>query len=124
MHAFVIEGACSPKHGPSTSITVVRVGLSKCFEFPHQFVITSRSRLIQKGGTLELNKEARALNRKVFGEQEAHRITLLGDTQAFFASSSFKASTSSMRSASKRLRRLFSFSSSLRRCVLLTDMPP
>ena len=86
--------------------------------------IVSRVRDVTEGRAMDLHQGTGSLHRQSTGHEELHRRALLGHRQPFFPNSSLSRSFSSSRSASSRLRRAFSFSSSFRRWASLTDIPP
>src|SRR5437016_5038797 len=80
--------------------------------------------LIMQAGTGQVYEHASPPLLDASIHQKAHVLAFLIAGGYFFESNSRKASTSRSRSASRRLRRLFSRSNSLRRCASERLMPP
>src|SRR5215212_9522428 len=124
MHTLSIDLSRALKDCPSPSVAIARVLLCQRLEFDQEFILRRSSLLVLKGCTMQLSQLAGTTNRASRAYQVVHNLALFGNGQLFFARTSLRASTSSMRSASRRLRRPFSFSSSLRRCASATLIPP
>src|SRR5215216_4224250 len=86
--------------------------------------IAIRASLIVEGRTLQLQQDTGPALREPMGDQELDPFPAGRHRHDFFASNTLSASTSRSRSASRRFRRAFSFSSSRNRWASETVMPP
>src|SRR5215212_4503145 len=123
MHALPVDLPCALEYGPSSLVAITRVVLCKRREFGEYVVLAPQSLLVVKRCAVQLGKFTCSKNRASIAHEVVDNRTSLGNRQLFFANTSLSASTSSMRSASRRLSRPFSFSNSLRRCASTTLMP-
>lgn len=123
-NALLVDTLLSIEQHTNPAIAIARMLLGQMLDLAHHRRIVGRVCDVAERRAMDLHQGTGALHRQSAVDQELHRLALLGHRQPFFWSSSLSRSFSSMRSASNRLRRAFSFSSSLRRWASLTDMLP
>lgn len=84
MDALAIDRAFASEQRVNAAIAVAWMLLSQLGNLCKQrLLIWAHARLILKGGTVQLCKQAGAPHRDSFGRQEPHRVTLLGDGHSF-----------------------------------------
>ena len=106
------------------TIPIARVLDGQVLNLAQQRRIVGRMRDILERRPMDLHQGTGTAHRQATRNQELNSRALLGQRQPFFCSTSLSRSFSSIRSANRRLSRLFSFSSSFKRWTSLTDMPP
>ena len=89
-----------------------------------QWCVVGRVRTILERRPMDLHQGTGTAQRQPTRDQELNGGALIDQRQPFFSSSSLSRSFSSIRSANRRLSRLFSFSRSFKRWTSFTAMPP
>ena len=123
-HALLVDHHRPPKEDADAAVAIAWVAGRQFADLAQQRLVVLRLGRVQEGRARDLHQRAGTRHGEATVHQETHRITLLGHAHPFFCSSSLRKSFSSIRSASRRLSRAFSFSSSLSRWASCTDMPP
>ncbi len=123
-HPFLVDALGALEQHMNAPIAVARVVGGQRLDLVDQGGIVRRVCGVVKRRAVDPHQLTGALHRQPAAHQERYCRALLGHAQPLFPSNSRSKSFSSIRSASRRLRRLFSRSNSLRRWASLTDMPP
>ncbi len=125
MHVLLIHpSAATPEQRPHPPVAIPGVPLGQIVNLLDQPYMAIRASLIVEGCTLQLQQDTGPALREPMGHQTLDPFPAGRHRHDCFASNTLSASTSRSRSASKRLSRAFSFSSSRHRWALGTVMPP
>lgn len=122
--ALLVDPLFSAYQRADPTVAIAGMALHQLLDLAQQRVIIGRVGLIAEGRAMDGDELAGTVDGQPARHQEVDRFALLRHGQTFFPSSSLSRSISKTRSASSRLRRVFSFSSSFRRWASLTDIPP
>ncbi len=124
VNTFLVDALLPAYQGPDPTVAIAWVILGQLPYLLLQLGVAVGPSLVVERGALELEQGTSPRFRDAVLNQHVHDLALCCDIYSFFAITYLSASTSRSRSASSRLRRTFSFSSSLSRCTSLTDMLP